>query len=192
MKKRSEREGGGEERERAEDFASLFFFSKSGGERSYISVRKAKSCVLVLLMSSIPSTSVAGDRLMKSRDSQVTLNLALRERRRNRQCSSLSSPSRPLRHLCASNSDPISTREASHETKDLASRIKKTKVDEERCFSPERDFAVLLGVGVGVGVFSTSSSFSLSTRFARPTTPTRATTTPSTEARSPTCWGSRD
>ena len=88
---------------------------------------------------------------MKSRDSQVTLNLALRERRRNRQCSSLRSPSRPLRHLCASNYDPISTREASHDTKDPASRIKKA--------NSGRRTLLLSGAGL---VFSASASASAS------------------------------
>ena len=85
------------------------------------------------------------------RDSQATLNLALRDRqrrrrRRHRHCP----PLRPLRHLRASNSDPFSTREAKNEIEDPASRIKEA--------NSRRRALLLSGAGLVLSTAASSSS----------------------------------
>ena len=118
--------GGGFLPEREKVLILHFFFlrSKEGGNKDPDSVRKNSIAAqaLFVLMSFLPSTRGAGGQSLEGgRDSQATLNLTIRDlRRRNRQCSSL----RPLRHLCASHSDPVSTREESHDEEDPASRMK--------------------------------------------------------------------
>ena len=112
-------------------------------------------------MSSIPSTRGTGDRLLEGgRVSQATLSLALRgERRRNhRRCS----PLRPLRHLCASDSDPISTREERNDKEeDPAGRIREAN-------SRRRRTLLLSGAGL---VFSTAASSALASAFPPPPPP---------------------